>query len=147
MKFSLRSLFQNQHIYNKNDMLNKLFCTFTEPENLEEKVASISRLYEIKYNKIFAFSLKDTNELILTYNVELGNISGIPQNTVLVHRKKETQTLYSINALNFLIEKLNNGKLDTSFVVNWNDYKNCLLLTSGNDLRILNTKIYKIFEV
>lgn len=147
MKYSIKSLFSNQHIYNKNDMLNKLFCTFTEPEKLEENVSNIKKLYEIKYNKIFAFSLKETNEIVLTYNVELGNVSGIPPNTVLVHRKKETQTLYSINALNLLIENLNGGKLDNNFIIDWKKYQNSLLLTSGNELRILNTKIYKIFEV
>jgi hypothetical protein len=30
------------------------------------------------------------------------NVSEIPENTILVHRKKETNTLYTINALNEL---------------------------------------------
>lgn len=147
MNFNIKSLFQENHIYYKNDMLNKLFCTFTEEEHLNDKIQNISKLYEVKYNKIFAFSLKNTSELILTYNIELGNISGIPSNTVLVHRKKETNTLYSINALNLLIESLNNGKIDPNYIVNWELYKNSLLLTNDNTLRILQTKLYKIFQV
>jgi hypothetical protein len=37
--------------------------------------------------------------------------------------------------------------LDNQFKVNWNDYQNSILLTQGPDLRILNTKIYKIINI
>ena len=33
------------------------------------------------------------------YNVDQGNVHTIPDNTILVHRKKESNTLYTINAL------------------------------------------------
>jgi hypothetical protein len=39
-------------------------------------------------------------------------------NTILVHRKKETNTLYTINALNELIKKLNGGVVDIAYKVN-----------------------------
>jgi hypothetical protein len=68
-------------------------------------------------------------------------------NTILVHRKKESNTLYSINALNMLIKQLNDGVLDTRFIINWNDYRSCILLTTGNELRRLNTMIYKIINL
>jgi hypothetical protein len=47
---------------------------------------------------------------MLTYNVDLGNTKGefAIGNTILVHRKKQTNTLYTINALNELIKSLNN---------------------------------------
>jgi hypothetical protein len=67
-------------------------------------------------------------------------------NTILLHRKKESNTLYTINALNTLIKDLNGGILDKSFVVNWNDYKNCILLTDGPSLRRLDTAIHKIID-
>ena len=83
-----------------------------------------------------------------TYNIDMGNSSAAPlPNTILLHRKKESKTLYTINALNALIRQLNNGMLDNQFKVNWNDYQNSILLTQGPDLRILNTKIYKIINI
>ena len=91
--------------------------------------------------------VKSTGEYVITYNVEQVNVNDIPVNTILVHRKKETNTLYTINALNDLIKKLNGGVVDTSYRVNWQHYKNCILLTQNGDLKQLNTKVYQIIEL
>jgi hypothetical protein len=48
--------------------------------------------------------IKSNDEYVCTYNVDQPNINNIPENTILVHRKKETNTLYTINALNELIK-------------------------------------------
>ena len=50
-------------------------------------------------------------------------------------------------ATNELIKKLNGGVVDTSYKVDWQHYKNCVLLTQHNELNQLNTKIYKIIEL
>tara|TARA_R100001129_G_scaffold178341_1_gene154042 strand:+ start:287 stop:589 length:303 start_codon:yes stop_codon:yes gene_type:complete len=99
------------------------------------------------YHKIFALYIKSNDEYVLTYNVEQGNVNEIPESTILVHRKKETNTLYTINALNELIKSLNGGVVDTKFPINWQHYKNCILLTQHNELKQLNTKIHKIIEI
>ena len=93
---------------------------------------------------MFALQVKSNNEYVVTYNVDQGNINDIPENTILVHRKKESNTLYTINALNDLIRSLNSGELDTNYRVNWQDYKNCILLTTGGELKKLDTKIHEI---
>jgi hypothetical protein len=90
---------------------------------------------------------KSQDEYICTYNVDFGNISNFIDNTILVHRKKESNTLYTINSLNRLIESLNGGVLDISFKVNWNDYQNCILLTKGAELKRVNTKLHRIIEL
>lgn len=133
--------------YNIGDLNNKLFCTFTTLDNLEGLVSSLSSKYSIMYNKMFALYVKSNDEYVLTYNVDQGNISEIPDNTILVHRKKETNTLYTINALNTLIKALNGGVVDPKFKVDWQHYRNCILLTQGNELRQLNTKVHKIIEL
>jgi hypothetical protein len=133
--------------YNISDLNNKLFCTFTTLEGLEGLVESLSSQYSIMYNKMFALYIKSNDEYVLTYNVDQGNVTSIPENTILVHRKKETNTLYTINALNELIKSLNGGVVDTKFPINWQHYKNCILLTQHNELKQLNTKIHKIIEV
>ena len=84
--------------YNISDLNNKLFCTFTTLEGLEGLVESLSSQYSIMYNKMFALYIKSNDEYVLTYNVDQGNVTSIPENTILVHRKKETNTLYTINA-------------------------------------------------
>ena len=129
------------------DLNNKLFCTFTNLDNLDGLLKDITSKYTIMYNKMFVLEIIGKDEYVVTYNVDQGNVSSIPDNTILVHRKKESNTLYTINALNELIKKLNNGVVDTSYQVDWQHYKNCILLTQHNDLNQLNTKIYKIIDL
>ena len=101
------------------DMSNKLFCTFTTEETLEPTLQVIKEKYSIMYNKIFVLYSKSQDEYICTYNVDFANVSNFIDNTILVHRKKETNTLYTINALNTLIRELNGGVLDTTYRINW----------------------------
>jgi hypothetical protein len=96
---------------------------------------------------MFVLKIVDTQEYVITYNVEQGNVHTIPDNTILVHRKKESNTLYTINALNELIKKLNGGVVDTKYQIDWQHYKNCILLTQHSELNQLNTKIHKIIEI
>lgn len=132
---------------NLKDLNNKLFCTFTNLESLDALVGELSSKYSIIYNKMFVLEIVGKNEYVVTYNVEQGNVNEIPENTILVHRKKDSNTLYTINALNELIKKLNGGVVDTKFPIDWNHYRNCILLTQHNELNQLNTKIYKIIEL
>ena len=132
---------------NTIDLNNKLFCTFVDEEFIDERIQSISQSYDIMYNKMFVLFIKSTGEYVITYNVDQGNVDTIPDNTILVHRKKDTNTLYTINALNTLIKSLNGGVVDTRFKVDWQHYRNCVLLTQQNDIRQLNTKVHKIIEL
>jgi hypothetical protein len=128
-------------------MNNKLFASFTQIDNLEDLIETISTDYVINYDKLFILYVKSTDEYVITYNTDSGNIGSLPPNTISVHRKKDTNTLYTINALNELIKRLNGGIVDPSFRVNWNHYKNCILLTQQNEFKSLNTKLYKIIEL
>ena len=129
------------------DMNNKLFCTFSTEADLEQNLGQIKDKYKIIYNKIFVLYSKSQDEYICTYNVDFGNVSAFLENTILVHRKKETNTLYTINALNTLIKQLNGGVLDTNYKVDWADYRNCVLLTKGPELKRINTKLFRIIEL
>jgi hypothetical protein len=144
-------------IYNQYDFItdknftdtmnNRLFATFTPQESIEILVENLSTTYNIMYKKMFILFVKSTNEYVITYNVEQGNVENIPANTILVHRKKESNTLYTINALNDLIKKLNGGVVDSSYRIEWPHYRNCILLTQHGDIKQLNTKIYKIIDL
>jgi len=132
---------------NITDLNNKLFCTFTTLENVDGLIEDLSQRYNIMYNKMFVLHIKSNNEYVVTYNVDQGNINNIPDNTILVHRKKDSNTLYTINALNELIKSLNGGIVDTRFQINWQHYRNTILLTQHSELKQLKTKIFKIVEV
>jgi hypothetical protein len=134
-------------IYFNEDMSNKLFCTFATEDTLDSILQEVQERYKIIYNKIFVLYSKSQDEYICTYNVDFGNVGTFLDNTILVHRKKESNTLYTINALNTLIKELNGGVLDTTYRINWPDYRNCVLLTKGPELKRVNTKLYKIIEL
>lgn len=132
---------------NNIDLNNKLFCTFTTLDELDSLVEELQSRYTIMYNKMFVLHVKSNNEYVVTYNVDQGNVSSIPDNTILVHRKKDSNTLYTINALNELIKRLNGGVVDPRFRVNWQHYRNTILLTQQNELKELKTKIHTIIEL
>ena len=130
-------------------MKTQLLCTFSKIQELEEKLDVIIKCNDILFDKIYVFqNVKDYQQLMCTYNVEYDEdfIQGIPD-TISLHRKKNSNTLYTINALNDLIRELNGGKLDKSFPINWDNYRNCLLLTSETGVNKINTKIHKIVKV
>ena len=101
----------------------------------------------ILYNKIFVLKIKENEEVVCTYNVDSGNINSILPSTILVHRKKDTNTLYTINALNELIKSLNNGVLDKKFPIEWENYQNCILLIQAEGFNRIDTKIKEIIKL
>lgn len=127
---------------------NKLFCTFSSDEQLEGTIVLIKSSYDILYGKIYVLHSEQTNEYICTYNIDPYNTSGtLLPNTILTHRKKEYNTIYSINALNLLIKSLNNNILDHKFQINWIDYSNSILLSQNNAFKKLPTTLYKIISL
>ena len=128
-------------------MNNKLFCTFTSLENLEETTKEVKSSYDILYKKIFVLYIKSNDEYVCTYNVDPASVESILPDTILVHRKKESNTLYTINALNELIKLLNGGVVDVKYKVNWQHYRNTILLTQHSELKQLKTRIHNILEL
>ena len=130
-------------------MNNRLYCTFATLDNFEEITNTIQLSYVILFDKIFVLESLDKEKIMLTYNVDISNSSkeSMVDNTILVHRKKQTNTLYTINALNELIKSLNNGVLDKTFTIEWNHYKNCILLIQAEGFNRIDTKIKNIIKL
>ena len=130
-------------------MNNRLYCTFIEPDEVKEISEKIQSSYKVLFDKIFVLESLDGDKIMLTYNVDLGNSNNefAIGNTILVHRKKQTNTLYTINALNEIIKSLNNGVLDKSYSINWDDYKNCILLVQADGYKKIDTKIREIINL
>ena len=128
-------------------MRTQLLCTFAHRKDLELIVDYISKSYTISEKRLFVFSNTDKNsELYVTYNVEPDDYKKTP-NTIMIHRKKETNTLYTVNALNAIIRKSNNGVLDKKFVINWQIYDNSLMLTDGDDIRHIHLELHKRIDL
>ena len=131
-------------------MKTQLLCSFTTKDNLDETVKKITDAYSIVFNKVYVLQNEDIiNELICTYNVDTSD--GVDYNkvtgTISLHRKKYSNTLYTINALNEVIAELNNGVVDSKFIVPWENFKNTLMVTNSEGLNKISTRIYKIIKI
>ena len=131
-------------------MKTQLLCTFTQKDKLEDILSLIIICNDILYEKVYVFQNgKDRDQLICTYNVEYdadNHPDDIP-NTISLHRKKQSNTLYTINALNEVIRELNGGVLDKRFPIPWEQYQNSLLLTNDTGLNKIPTRIHSIVDI
>ena len=131
-------------------METQLLVTFTKVNKLNETVDEIKGCYTLAFNKVYVLeNAANSKELICSYNINLSNeLKGdIPMNTISVHRKKETNTIYTINALNYVIALLNDGKVDNKFPVPWGNYKNMILVTNTEGLKKIETKIHSVISI
>jgi hypothetical protein len=125
----------------------QLLCTFAHRKDLDIITDYIITSYTIVERRLFVFSDADVrNDLYVTYNVDTADIKRIP-NTILIHRKKETNTMYTVNALNTIIREANNGVLDKTYVINWLMYRNSLVLTNGDALRHIHLQLFKRIDL
>ena len=128
----------------------QLLCTFTNKKDINKVVEKIKKTYNISFGKIYVLQNENNlNELMCTYNVSLEKSIDFNdvENTISLHRKKHSNTLYTINALNELIKNLNNGVLDSKFVVPWENFKNMILVVNSDGLNRISTRIYEIISV
>lgn len=125
----------------------QLLCTFSMVTDFQKTTQEILEFYEVYNKRVFAFSnAKNPKEIFLTYNV-LNMQRDAPKfpNTILIHRKKLTNTLYTLNAMNRLIEE-ENGSLDKTYQVNWPLYENSLIITGDVSVRIIPLKIHRVAD-
>ena len=128
-------------------MKTQLLCTFAHKKDLELIVDYVTKSYTISERRMFVFSDSDNrNDLYVTFNMEATGYSKTP-NTISIHRKKETNTLYTVNALNTIIRNANNGLLDKAFMVDWTLYRNSLLLTNEEALRKIQLQLVRRIDL
>jgi len=122
-------------------MQTQLLCTFTSKDELQNCLQRIRETYHLVYNYIYVLQNKSNlEELFVTYNIDTQYKPTYPlRDTILVHRKKQSNTLYTINSLNELVKELNGGKMDKNFTVDWDMFKNCIIVTN-------TTRVYEVIE-
>ena len=130
-------------------MQTQLLCTFTTKEELQGVLQHIKQTYHIVYNYIYVLQNKtNLDELFITYNIDTQYKPAYPlKDTILVHRKKQSNTLYTINALNELVKELNGGVLDKNFTIDWDNYKNTIIVTNTEGTKKISTRIFEVIEV
>jgi hypothetical protein len=129
-------------------MQTQLLCTFTTKDALQTTLEQIKQTYYIVYNYIYVLQNKaNLEELYITYNIDTQYKPTIPlKDTILVHRKKQSNTLYTINALNELVKEENGGKADKDFMVDWDKFRNTIIVTNTEGTKKISTRIFEVIE-
>lgn len=132
-----------------------LLATFCKARNVRSTIDLIVDNFEVISNKIFVLQDEsDRYKKILTYNIvkDESIFSDIIKNTISLHRKKEVNSLYTLNALNEVVKTQNNGVIDLKFSVDWEEFRNTLLVTYKEEdgeqkLRRIDTRLVSIVNV
>jgi hypothetical protein len=124
-----------------------LLASFIFKDRLDWFLNYLETEFNIPKNLVFIYEIEDeykvmvTFKFIIKYNENI-NLKEISPNANLIHKKGNT--IYSINALNKLIETYdieNLGNIDyKSIKIDWSLYQNKLLLVRNNNLVITEIK-------
>ncbi len=136
-----------------------LLGTFVSSPLLPKKcVRDIFNLFKTS-RKVFIFKLtkkeqklEELQDFLLTFNLKIDEkdeaLEGFKtkyKNTIQLHRKKETNTLYTINSLNEIV-KAQHGKVGKELKVDWTQHRDCcIVLSKENNLKILPINLVDIF--
>jgi hypothetical protein len=125
-----------------------LLASFIFPERLDWFTTYLNGKFNIPKEKIFGYqNLDDEAKLIITFKLTIPegkrlDLKNLFPNAIIIHKKGDA--LYTINALNKMIETLSNGNIgnvdNKSFKINWSDYQNKLILIDNKELAIWNIK-------
>jgi len=128
-----------------------LLASFIFPERLDWFLDYLENKFSIAREKVFVYkNLDDESKLIVTFKFKLNegkkvNFKALFPSAILIHKKGNA--IYTINALNKLIESICEGDVGNidhkSVKVDWDEYQNKLILSNNNELAIFN--IEKVF--
>jgi hypothetical protein len=129
-------------------MNTQLLCLFTTKEELEKSTNFVLTNYTLTNPNVFVLESKlKPEEVFITFNVEKGS-AAVPSEwkTILVHRKKQSNTIYTINALNEVVKSKTGGQIDNSYMIDWEEFRNCIITTSNIGYKKIPTKVLKSFN-
>ena len=123
--------------------------TFVRKNKILSFLENLKNAFMVNLNKIFVYSI-DTNKFeylvtFKTFNKEKF-IKGL-NNATVMHVKNGC--LFSINALNKLIEKENENseKPNNEYLVDWDKYKDKLIIQTNGELSLSNLSKIEDFSI
>ena len=123
--------------------------TFVKKYKILSFLETLKHGFKVNLNKVFVYSI-DTNKLeylvtFKTYDKERF-IKNLSKATVM-HVKNGC--LFSINALNKLIEKENSDsdKPNNEYLINWDKYKDKLIIQTNGELSLSNLSRIEDFSI
>jgi len=126
----------------------QLLCTFSNVKEYVGLITTIKSFYTLSDKKFFIFKDKSKDDsIILTYNIFSEGIYKKFPATISIHRKKQTNTLYTLNSLNRIIQEETGGRLDKNYQIDWNLFQNTLIITTDIGYRTINLELIDIIKI
>ena len=120
-----------------------LLMSFSSEVEYRTHLQVIREIYRPETSLFVLQNCDNDDEIFITFNTEYNfKTPGI----IKIHKKRETNTLFSVDSLNELSMRAN-GKVDKGFVPDWEQYRNSLLLMRDGELAIIPTKIKEIIKL
>lgn len=126
----------------------QLLCTFSKQESCMDDIEGLSKYYNIIDHKVYVLQNGfNKSEVFLTYNAEKSINNKFYPNTISIHRKKEYNVIYSINALNEMIKLKNNGFASNTYQLDWESYRNSFITARDGNVKVTPTRLLKIVKI
>lgn len=126
-----------------------LLASFIFPERVDWFLTHLKTKYNI--DKVFCYkNFDDESKRILTFKLAMDinkpiNLKETFPNAIIIHKKGDA--LYTINALNKLIEEMYPDKIgninNKTIKIDWSKYQNKFILIDNEKLRLFN--IIRVF--
>ena len=114
--------------------------TFVKKNKILSFIESLNNDFNIRFDKIFIYSIDNNKrEYLVTFKTfDKEKFMKNLNNATVLHVKNNC--LFSINALNKLIERENKGSdsPNNEYIVDWNQYKDKLIIITNGELSISN---------
>lgn len=119
-----------------------LLMCFSNEQSYKTHLQNIREIY--RPNAIFVLANRfDDNEIFITFNTEFNFKQG---GYIKINKKRETNTIFTIDAVNLLsIEEV--GKIDKTFIPNWNEFENCILLSRDGKFNCIPSVVKEIIRL
>jgi len=130
---------------------NQLLLRFSSEENVYADVQLIMENMPLADGWLYILRNKlNPNNYYITFNVPRSELATSLKlaDVIVVHRKKDYNTIFTINALN-QIQKQATGldAIDARWPFPFDLYQNCILLYTDEGIDIIPTKIIQAMEV
>jgi hypothetical protein len=128
-----------------------LLASFIFPERVDWFLNYLETKFDIKKDQVFCYkNLDDESKVIMTFRITKEedkplNLKELFPSAILIHKKGNA--LYTINALNKIIEDLypeSVGNIDNKNIkIDWSEYQDKLILLNSKELTFFNiTRVF-----
>ena len=115
-----------------------LIGAFVQKDSILTYFEFLKKKFKIGFDRVYVYEIEgNDDEYIATFATkDRSKYVGKIRKSIILHTKNGS--LFSINALNKLIESEGNGQEAENYKIDWEKYRNKLILVVNGDLKVSN---------